>query len=341
MISEQEDTLKTRKSMFWMKTKNFLRPFVFRCRQILLLKNLFRDHAVDAWRFFKWSHNGIYDAQKEQMESAIIKSYHGFEKGLSLQHPKPGFGQEKAKALIKKLSEWNSKYEPSDMTQAAEDSLLSYHAFNRNIGVSIDFLNEWKCLSRQANNSQGGTKKLEREEVIKAVHGVSDNFFMTRHSIRNFSPEEVPLDAIKKAVTIAQKSPSVCNRQGVKVYCAQHAEDALKWQPGNKGFGDLASRGLVVTADLQAFCSTGERNQAFVDGGLFAMSLVYALHSMGYGSCMLAWSKSPKEESEVRKALNIKDNEVIIMMIAVGCLPEKLDVACSQRRPMSDILTLC
>lgn len=323
------------------KIKDLLRPAVFKVRRLKFLMNLFRDHANDAWKFFKWSHNGIRDREKAQMESAIVKSYHGFEKGLSLQKPKPGFGQDKARNLLKKLAEWHSKYDPTEMTKAAECSLLAYRDFNKAVGVSINFIDAWaSSLDKPCAPQLGGTSTLRKEDILGQVDGVSEAFFTSRHSIRNFSSEELPMSDVEKAVLIAQKSPSVCNRQGVRVLCTQKAEDALKWQPGNKGFGHLASRGLVIIADLQAFSSSGERNQAYVDGGLFAMSLVYALHSMGYGSCMLAWNRSAGEEKEVRRSLKIKDNEVIIMMIAAGTLPDEFEVACSHRRPLSQVLTV-
>jgi len=323
------------------RMKDLLRPVVFKARRLMFLMNLFRDHANDAWKFFKWSHNGIRDREKAQMESAIVKAYHGFEKGLSLQKPKPGFGQDKARNLLKKLAEWHSRYDPTEMTKAAECSLLAYRNFNKDVGVSINFIDAWaKHVGEPYEARLGGTLTLRKDDVLRHVDGVSEAFFTSRHSMRSFSSEEIPMSDIEKAVLIAQKSPSVCNRQGVRVLCAQNAEDALKWQPGNKGFGHLASRGLVITADLQAFSSSGERHQAYVDGGLFAMSLVYALHSMGYGSCMLAWNKNAQGEKEVRQSLQIKDNEVIIMMIAAGTLPDEFEVACSHRRPLSEVLTV-
>jgi nitroreductase len=323
------------------RMKNLFRPAAFKVRRLIFLMNLFIDHANDAWKYFKWSHNGIRDRKKAQMESAIVKAYHGFEKGLSLRSPKPGFGQEKAKNLLKKLSEWHSRYDPTEMTKAAECSLLAYRDFNKDLGISLSFMDTWADrIDKTCATRLGGTLTIRKDDILKHVDGVSKTFFTSRHSMRNFSAEEIPMRDIERAVLIAQKSPSVCNRQGVRVLCAKNAEEALKWQPGNKGFGHLASRGLVITADLQAFSSSGERNQAYVDGGLFAMSLVYALHSMGYGSCMLAWNKSARDEKEVRQSLKIKDNEVIIMMIAAGTLPDEFEVACSHRRPISEVLTV-
>jgi len=122
------------------------------------------------------------------------------------------------------------------------------------------------------------------------------------------------------------------------VHVFENAQQALDWQPGNKGFGHLASRGLIVTADLQSFSGTGERNQPFVDGGMFAMSLLYALHALGLGACPLAWSMRPAQDREMRKALGIPDSEAVIMMISVGHLPDSLQVAKSHRMPIEHVL---
>jgi len=221
--------------------------------------------------------------------------------------------------------------------------LLDYRAFNHRIGEDVAWLDDW--LARHGHHDvadhtdlAGGTFLRTRAEIQEAVRGVGEAFFETRHSIRNFDTGDVPISDIQRAVGMARKAPSVCNRQGARVHCFQEASVALKWQPGNTGFGHLASRALVVTADLMAFSSVGERHQVYVDGGLFAMSLVYALHALGHGTCMLAWSQERDRNRQAKADLSIPDSETIIMMIAVGRLPETLSVARSWRRPVSDIL---
>ena len=221
--------------------KCVFRPVVFQIRRLILITNLFRDYTGDALQFVRWSHDGIRDLTKGKMESSIIKSYHGFEKGLSLESPRIGFGQENARRLLDKISKWKLRYAPNQMTQAAESSLQAYYKFNKEAGLSLDFMNEWiQMEDDRIMPETGGVKIIKKSEVLKAIQDVSEKFFISRNSMRIFSREEVPLDDIKRAVSIAQKSPSVCNRQGVRIYCAKNAMDALKWQPGNRGFGHLA-----------------------------------------------------------------------------------------------------
>jgi len=68
------------------------------------------------------------------------------------------------------------------------------------------------------------------------------------------------------------------------------------------------------------------------------MSVIYALHSQGYGSCPLAWTAVAGQDKKARAALGIPDNEVIIMMIAVGTLPDELTVARAFRLPQEESL---
>ena len=44
-----------------------------------------------------------------------------------------------------------------------------------------------------------------------------ENLFNTRHSIRQFGEDKVKIEDIKKAIELAQRAPSACNRQAVRV----------------------------------------------------------------------------------------------------------------------------
>lgn len=315
-----------------------LRRLSHRLDRTGFLMALLSAQIRDGLHFFRWSHSGKADDTRLKQENAIIKAYHGFEKGLALSAPRPGFGQDKARSLMAKITSHESAFGASNMIYAARAALRDYLRFNQQHSIAMPWLESW--LAEVSEPAEGGTMELTRAAILDSTRSVKPAFFLSRHSIRDFAPGEVPLTDIEDAVRLAQKAPSACNRQGPRVHCFARAEEALQWQPGNRGFGHLASRGLVITADLQAFCSMGERSQAFIDGGIFAMALVYALHAKGYGTCMLAWNKSPREETAARQALGIPDSEVIIMMIAVGLLPETLSVAVSQRRSLSEVLRI-
>lgn len=312
-----------------------LRPVWRKYKMMRMAWYLLADHIYDLRRFLVWSHGTDSDRTRDQALYAIYKGYHGVEKGLSLSAPRPNFGALKIAALTGKLTEFSRRFDPAGVPAAAS-ALHSYRAFNAGHDVVNPGLDVF--LQGAGDAGIGGTRAVERAEIEAATRHVGPEFFWSRHSVRQYSDAPVAMELIRQAVDMARKTPSVCNRQGARVHVFENAREALDWQPGNKGFGTLASRGLVVTADLQAFSGTGERNQPFVDGGMFAMSLLYALHAQGLGACPLAWSMRPEADRKMRRALGIPDSEAVIMMISVGHLPESLHVAHSHRRPLEHCL---
>ena len=296
-----------------------------------LAGTLARDGLYDLIRYWRWSHGTDGDRTRMQATHALYKAYHGVEKGLSMAEPRPGFGRDKIAALQFRLDDYARRFEGDGMPPAVS-ALHSYRRFNAAHGISsvpLDVL-----LDASPDDGSGGTRTVTRDEIAAATSAVTPDFFWSRHSIRNFSSDPVEMDLIFQAIDMARKTPTVCNRQGPRVHVFERARDALDWQPGNRGFGHLASRALVVTTDLQAFSGRGERNQAFIDGGMFAMSLLYALHALKLGACPLAWSMPAPADRKMRHALSVPDSEVVIMMIAVGHLPSQFEVAQSHRMPI-------
>ena len=165
-------------------------------------------------------------------------------------------------------------------------------------------------------------------------------FSQTRFSIRDFSEKAVAIGLIEDAIRVAQKTPSVCNRQTSRVHVVRGAKKKrlLECQNGNRGFGDLADTVLVVSSDLCSFCGVQERNQAFIDGGMFAMSLLLGLHYVGLGACALNWSVDREADQRLREFFSIEDSECIVLLIAVGHLPEQFSVARSARKELEAIM---
>ena len=64
---------------------------------------------------------------------------------------------------------------------------------------------------------------------------------------------------------------------------------------------------------------------------MFAMSLIYALHSLGLGSCPLNTSYIYNDDKKLRQVAEIEQNEIPIVTISVGYLKEIYKVAVSPR----------
>ena len=320
--------------------RTLLRPAAQTVRHARMIMRLRKAQSNDRRRFARWSHGTRDSRTPQQSTYALYKAYHGIEKGLSLPEPRPGFGRAKIENMVRTLKRDLARF-PDLAPEPALAALGAYSTFNAGHGIADPVLDKWlqeRGTDREDLAGLGGVDEVDAADIRAAGARVDREFFWSRHSIRHFSGAPVPFETVEKAVDMARKTPSVCNRQGPRVHVFIPAERALKWQPGNAGFGHVAGAGLVVTSDLQAFSGTGERNQPFVDGGMFAMSLLYAFHALGLGSCPLAWAAEPDYDRQTRKALSIPDNEVIIMMIAVGHLPDRLCVARSHRHPLESYL---
>ena len=296
----------------------------------LLLKEFLRDFelcrdysAFETGTVFRLS-SDISDAN---LEALISIEYHRLEKGLSHVRRRDSFGADAAHRLEQALSQAHLRGLHTPITTYAAEVLKSYHQVLKGIDTPVV-----------------GWKTLTREAVLTAGSIDPQAFFSSRHSIRCFDASQpVSIDRIREAVRLASLTPSVCNRQTWRVLICQseHAKAAaLSLQNGNKGFGHLASHVLIVASDRACFASIGERNQPWIEGGLYAMSLVYALHALGLGTCCLNWSVDNQRDAELKQALAIPASYAIAMMIAVGSLPDIIPVAESRRLHPDDLLEI-
>ncbi len=141
---------------------------------------------------------------------------------------------------------------------------------------------------------------------------------------------------------MAQKTPCVCNRQSWKVHLFKNKEnitDALRIQGGAAGFDESINSLIVISSELAYFQSPGERYQGWIEGGLFSMSLIYAIHSLGLVSCCLNWSKNKEIDIQFKNKFDIPESHSIIMLLSVGYPKEEFLVAESWRKPIDTILT--
>lgn len=314
-----------------------------------LIARVKANYAYDFKQFLKYSVKSRQIDSQIRLQALITKEYHRIEKRLAFKEPRVGFAPDVIQNLLFKLQQYQKKYGLDETAQIALNTLFAYYQFNLDHGLRDEQLHQELIELRNTipdpenTTGKGGVIKLSKQSILNAAKLDLRAFFESRYSIRDFAPDEVDTSLIETAVKMAQKTPSVCNRQSSKVYVFTEEEDnkkVLSYQNGNRGFGDQAACVLIVTSDREHFFGIGERNQCWIDGGMFAMSLVYALHSLGLGSCCLNWSVEYEVDRALKNAVGIDDSESIIMMIAVGHLPENLKVAQSNRRNIQEVLFL-
>lgn len=258
------------------------------------------------------------DLTEQAREMQLTKDYHRIEKGLSLRSPKRPFGGSVA-ARIEMLLAGVDRGRPKMFERDAQTALEALHEWNSSGTINPDV----------APVSSDYVPQFDQQA-----------FFRSRHSVRDFASRPVESEAIHTAIGLALCSPSVCNRQAwrVHLFSGPDAKRALVFQNGNAAFAHSVPLVLVVSVDQSLFAGLNERNQVFVEGGIFASSLVWALHSLGLSSCMLNMSRSSGHLRRTATALDIAPSERIVMFIAVGYAEKGHRRTRSPRRPEGSIL---
>lgn len=279
---------------------------------------------------------------KAHIKYYLTKHYHIIEKGLALPEPKLGFGQPKILNIIEKTKKYETLHGVDELVCSIRKTLLEYMNYSKinEYNFSDDFKNVVNDFLYQGSTvGEGGLKYINRDTASTLNLQEFNEFVRGRVSVRNFSNVSIPEDLLYSIVETAKNAPSVCNRQGWKVHCYSNKakiEEILSYQNGNKGFTEVIDKLIIVTADAKAFTSY-ESNQVFIDGGLFSMNLLLAIHSAGLGACPLNTCYPAYREQKVKKISSIPDNERLIMMIGIGCLKESYSVAYSPRNPTDEI----
>lgn len=275
-------------------------------------------------------------AKKESKYAADLRiRVHAIEKGLSMPHPRVGFGEKKVKDILQRVDYYKSHFEHMDLLSETKAILDSYFKFNANNNHNNEQL-QARYLQLLANVNvggyEGGTYTVNKEKITEA--GVIDfeSFAKSRFAVRDFSDKPVDIDIIKRALEIAEKAPSACNRQPwrVYVYRGNKKNDLLAWQGGCNGFYEGIDTAILVACNVESYF-LHEITLPYVDGGLYAMTLMYALHSQGLGSIPLTCGQMSSKLKVLYRRYDIRDNEVPVVIIGVGNLKEKFEVAVSNR----------
>ncbi len=262
---------------------------------------------------------------------------------MSYKNRDPNAGWRSAEKVYRKLTNLKNITDFGYHDRAAKDVLTTFLTLpvNKDKQRSKKMLTGLKEIPLNSEDMHGA-KEFPRDQYQKGILADPEAFFNSRYSLREYREETIPEEVVKRAIKLAMKTPSVCNRHAWHVYHTSDRETistALSYQNGNRPFGKKVPNLLIITTDLKAFFAGHEHYQHWIDGGLFSMSIMYALHSLGLASCPLNWSQKPKTDRGLRKAINLRSNHTVIMMMALG-YPDDLNKVCrSSRRPLEEIFS--
>ena len=95
---------------------------------------------------------------------------------------------------------------------------------------------------------------------------------------------------------------------------------------------------MIVVSDRNFFYSVGERNQLYVDGGIFSMNLLYALHYYRIAACPAHWGHNNDKDKEIMRELSLSKSEKVICFIPIGIPKDRFKTTLSLRRANNEIL---
>lgn len=306
-----------------------------------------RAYSISVNSFF-WNlirHNASSPIGKTpaKLQYLILRETHVIEKGMSIKNPRKGFGQERVYKLLENFWAY-TKQRNDDFLIYPLSTVRKYIDYTKSNNVQIDKIEE--LYNRLIDKVQSfdivieaGIKNVKKEDIWSQSKINFKDFVQSRHSIRYFSSKQSPdMEMIKDALEMAQRTPSACNRQAWRVYVFEKEKtlELLTWQGGARGFENDIPMSILVTADLNGFLFY-EPHQAYVDGGMYSMSLIYALHSLGLGTIPLSTGLKSSKIKSLYNKFNIPRNEVPIVIIGLGCLKDEFKVAISHRKPIDRV----
>lgn len=301
---------------------------------------------IDVARFARTASFSAYDSGYEQVVSRIMYNVHALEKGLArVGDRRLGFGSKALADLNDALVVYVSQgYDQSAFAFVEGLSVLQrYLDLHGDAGfdaTAIRKLVNADFLVAGERTKAAGTKIVRRLDKMDNHTKSFYEIAQARSSVREFSGDPIERAKVLNALRNAEKTPSVCNRQGWRVYWVDSSDLASQVLKHQRGFGypQMPEVLLTVTISNNTFLSPVERNEAFVDGGLFAMSVLYGLEHEGLAAVPLNAMMYAKDQRAVRQLLDIDDSEMIIMFIGVGAFPEETTVPISDRKPAESFI---
>lgn len=282
---------------------------------------------------------------RQKMQYTILRENHIIEKGMSMRNTRRGFGQAKVTTLLEHLLQYNRLFGTADKSflDYPLSTIKAYIDYQHRDGVDIAAIEDtFMQLCREAGLDADALQLPAGIEMCKAAHlkqqarADFQSLLYSRHSMRYFQDELPSRKLLEKALELAARTPSACNRQAwhTHIYFGDESHELLRMQDGCRGFYDDIHCSIVVTADMKGFLGH-EPFQCYVDGGLYAQNLINALHYVGLGTIPLSCGFMTDKLLAMQRRFGIPENETMVVIIGTGVMPDEMKIAISTRRPVA------
>lgn len=321
-----------------------LKNNILKFKRIYTLSKLYK---FDRFRHLTNSNYLSKDEDFDNLRSQMTYFYHSIEKGLSNPNFRYNFGKNAFSGLFYAMDRYIEKEYPIEDSrfQQSISVIESYIIKHRKEGIEtkvasekLNYYNKFKLLNE---GNLGGA--LDKDALTLPNYGESNfsELALNRFSVRDFGKKIIREVDIEEAVSLAIKSPSACNRQSSKVYYIKEEKllrTLFELQGGLTSHGENLQGLLLVTSNRKYMNGAHERNQTYIDGGMFLMSLIYGLTYKNIATCTLNTSFYLEKDLKVREILNLSTGEDLIAFVAVGSFPDSFKVAASPRDLVEQVL---
>lgn len=280
-----------------------------------------------------------------KLRTHIDIKVHALEKGMSIGKVRKGFGKKKAQEVLNDLTLYLKL--KGDIVFANEccSIIKKYIIFNEDQGAKMGDVKQMFddfCLNHAIHLlPYGGIYELSHKDIQNRQKASFDIFSQSRFSCRDFGDTPINIDKIKMALKLCERTPSACNRQSqrIHVYLKGELKDKIcKFQGGSKGFSGDFQGAILICEEITGY-SSAETNLPYVDGGIYAMNLLYALHYYDIAAIPLTMGRRANHLLNIIKQMGLPKNEVPILLIGIGSYKDKWKVAQSHRNDWSTYTT--
>lgn len=285
----------------------------------------------------------LHDARR--MHTDLFIRAHALEKGMSIGNTRYGFGKPKALSLISDLQRYLDLGGDRRFAEESCSILLHYVDYNKRGGAEMSDVSERLTPLMNANGfkhlEEGGIYRLNHEEIREKAMMPFDEFSQSRFSVRDFGQIPISKESIAKALKLCERTPTACNRQSQRIHVyldKDKAQKLLSLQRGCNGFYQDMQGCILVSSNMGCY-GFQEINQMYVDGALYAMNLMYALHFYDIANIPLTMAHKAIVIQQIKHEMNLPENEQPVLLIGIGSYKESWKVAQSNRTDWRDYTT--
>lgn len=280
----------------------------------------------------------------------ILRNTHSIEKGLSLENVRLGFGVKKINEAynfikIYKRNGGEMSAEPLIMFVDALQAYLDFHKknvyYNDDIKSVDNIYKELLRIVSDMDGTYGGVLTIKKSSFNDAELSAIERLFNNRHSIREFDHTSVNDNLLHKAIELAMRCPSACNRQCQRLYIVDKSNFSIlnNWFDGTGGFANDLDKIIFITANMSMY-RMSENHQWIVTGSIFASYLTLALEAYGIGCCFIQRPVLPNNKWDIiRDRIGASGDEMLICCLGIGNIKKEYKVPVSHRLKYDTIVT--